>query len=91
MSEIDYLAETEDEFYGDFSGWEITDEELDALLIRARKDSDVLLRRLVKHTQYLRFLMPQLLDLAEKKEPENICVNLARRALRTIEKINQES
>lgn len=84
MGDIDYSVESEDEFYEDFSGWEITDEELEELLIHARRTSDIKLRRLVKQAQYFRWLMPKLLELAESNADENNITKLARAALRTV-------
>lgn len=82
MSEVDYSIESEDEFFEDFGGWEITDADLEEMLAEARKERDMRLRRLIKHVQYLRFLMPRLLELAEKTDNENTFVVLTRAALR---------
>jgi hypothetical protein len=55
MEEIDYSIETEEEFYEDFSGRNLSDQELNEVLIKARKDSDTKLRIIVKELQYARF------------------------------------
>lgn len=86
MSDPDYLTESDDEFFEDFSGWEITDKDLDEILVEARKSNDIRLRRLVKHVQYLRFLMPKLVELAEKTDDTNTFVVLSQAALKS--KIN---
>jgi len=83
MSTIDFSVESEDEIYEDLSGWELTDKDLEEMLIRSRQTMDVPLRRLVKQAQYLRWLMPKLLELAEQSGQENTFIDLARGALRT--------
>jgi hypothetical protein len=90
MTGKDVLFESEDEFFEDFSGWKITDTDLEELLIRARKTSDVRLRRLVKQTQYLRWLMPQLLEIAEQDCRDNNIVKLARAAITTVGTTDRE-
>jgi len=89
MSDLDYLAESDEEFFEDFSGWEVTDKDLDEILIEARKSNDIRLRRLIKHVQYLRFLMPKLLELAEKTDDTNTFVVLSKAALKSTIKDRQ--
>ena len=74
--------ETLEEFFEDFSGWEITDEELEGMLNDARADSDIRLRRLIKQHQYFRFLIPHLIEIAEWVEGDNQFVELAKSAVR---------
>lgn len=85
-SEIDHRVETEDEFFVDFSGWELTDDELEEILVRSRQTQDNQLRRLVKQAQYFRWLLPKLLELAERSGEKNQLIELARAALRTTTK-----
>lgn len=74
------------EFYEDFSGWEITNEDLEEMLIDARRENNIRLRRFVKHTQYLRFLIPKLLELVEETNVENPIVAFSRAAVRNKKK-----
>ncbi len=62
MAEIDYSIETEEEFYEDFSGKNLSDEELNKVLIKARKTSDAELRIIVKELQYTRFLLKNVIE-----------------------------
>ena len=71
MKEIDYSIESEDEFYEDFSGYHISDKDLEEILILARKNSDVKLRRSIKELQYLRFLMKHLVELIPDENEKN--------------------
>ncbi len=71
MEEIDYSIESEDEFYEDFSGYHISDKDIEEILILARKNSDIKLRRSIKELQYLRFLMKHLAELIPDENEEN--------------------
>ncbi len=82
----DYAVESEDEFFEDFSGWEITDNELTELLILARKNGDVQLRRLVKQNQYFRWLLNNFVEFSDPSENTIKLIELARSALKTTEK-----
>src|SRR5687767_5740382 len=81
--------ESEEEFYEDFSGWEITEKELNEILADARKSGDVRIRRLVKQVKYLKFLMPRLIELAEHTDRENTFVALSKAALKLADKDKQ--
>ena len=48
MEEIDCLIESDEEFYENFSGRNLSDLELEEVLIKARKNSDAELRIIVK-------------------------------------------
>ncbi|NJM52740.1 MAG: hypothetical protein HC846_04690 [Blastocatellia bacterium] len=61
MEEADYTVESEDEFYEDF-GANLSDNELNQILIRARETSDTELRIVVKEVQYARFLMKHIVE-----------------------------
>jgi len=67
MEEIDYSIESEDEFYEDF-GTTLSDEELNQILIKARKNSDAELRVTVKELQYARFLMRHIIELIDDSD-----------------------
>lgn len=86
MSDEDYSVESEDEFLEDFSGWEITDEELAEILIRARKSGDSQLRRLVKQNQYFRWLLRNFVEFSERSGDTIKLIDLTRLALKTTEK-----
>ena len=64
--------ETFEEFFEDFSGWEITDEELEEMLTESPANSDIRLRRLIKQHQNFRFLIPNLIEIAERVEKEAV-------------------
>jgi hypothetical protein len=68
MEEIDYSIETEEEFYEDFSGRALSDNELGEVLIKARKNSDAELRIIVKELQYARFLLRHIIEFVETDE-----------------------
>jgi|KBSMisStandDraft_5_1062788.scaffolds.fasta_scaffold1086587_2 hypothetical protein len=89
MNKVDYSLESEDEFYEDFSGWTLTDRDLNEILARARAAGDVPLRRLVKQAQYFRFLLPKLLEVVEGHVDENPIIELARAAVRSLNKDKQ--
>lgn len=55
MNEMDHSVESEDEFFEDFSGSKLTDEEVQNLIVEARQNSDIKLRRLAKQVQFWRF------------------------------------
>ena len=84
MSNQGHSSESEDEFFEDFSGWRITDDDLENMLITARMNGDVRLRRLVKQNQYLRFLLDKILEAVDRNEDlqKNQLVDLARTALK---------
>ena len=82
MNDRDFSVESEDEFFEDFSGWEITDEQLSELLVHARRNDDLMLRRLVKQNQYYRSLLNILIDLSDQGGDESRIIELARFALR---------
>lgn len=60
MQEINYSIELEEEFYEDFSGKNLSDKELNNILIKARKNSDAEFRIIVKELQYARFLLTHI-------------------------------
>lgn len=70
-----------DEFYEDFSGWKITDQELDDELEKVRKNEDVKARRIIKQNQYFRSLLRNIVELSDKDEDIGYLLDLARRAL----------
>ncbi len=82
MNGLNQFSESDEEFFEDFSGWEITDTDLEEILAEARTARDIRLRRLVKHVQYLRFLMPKLVELAEQTDDTDTFVVLTKAALR---------
>jgi len=86
MNKVNYSVESEAEFYEDFSGWTLTDDDLNEILTRARAAGDVPLRRLVKQAQYFRFLLPKLLEVVEGHVDENPIIDLARSAVQSMNK-----
>ncbi|MGI8544346.1 MAG: hypothetical protein ACR2MD_12855 [Aridibacter sp.] len=68
MEEKDYSIESEEEFYEDFSGNSLSDEELNEVLIKARKNSDAELRIIVKELQYARFLITHIIKFIEDSD-----------------------
>ena len=83
MSGDEHSIESEDEFFEDFSGWQITGDDLERMLIDARTNGDVQLRRLVKQNQYFRFLLLKIIEAADRNEDmqKHQMVDLARKAL----------
>lgn len=81
MGDLDHLSESEDEFLEDFSGWEISDKELEEILLNTRAENDIRLRRLVKHIQYLRFLNAEMVERAEQAGATNTFVSLSKAAI----------
>lgn len=79
MEESDYSVESE-EFYEDFSGYHISDQDLEEIPFFAGKTSDIRLRRSIKELQYVRFLMKHLVELIKDENDNNILSiqNLAR-------------
>lgn len=69
--EADYSIETEEEFYEDFSGRNLSDEELNNVLIRARENSDAELRIIVKELQYARFLLKHIIEFVDDSNENN--------------------
>ena len=69
-----------DEFYEDFGTPPLSASELDTILERARLASDSQLRQLVKEVQLQRWLLPRLLERAERvsNESEDQLLKLAR-------------
>ena len=57
---------TFEEFCEDFGAPPLSNDELDALMERARSTLDLQLRQLVKETQFHRWLLPRLLERAEQ-------------------------
>lgn len=82
MIEPDFSKESEDEFYEDFSGWQITDEELDEMLRHARSTSDVKLRRIVKQNLYFRWLLRNIVELSDTNGDIRNVLELVNAALR---------
>jgi len=74
MEEIDYSIESEEEFYEDFSGRTLSDNELGEVLIKARKSSDAELRIIVKELQYARFLLRHITEFVETDESEFLTI-----------------
>jgi hypothetical protein len=83
MSSVDHSTMSDDEFFEDFSGCNITDDELEEILARARQTSNIELRQLVKHTQYLRWLVRRLLKIAAPEDSEHTVIKLAQAEVRT--------
>lgn len=65
MEDTDYSAETDEEFYEDFSGRNLSDKELNEVLIKARKNNDSELRIIVKELQYARFILKHVVEFVE--------------------------
>ena len=91
MEEIDYSIETEEEFYEDFSGNHLTDEELNDVLIKARKNSDPELRVIVKELQYARFLLRHIIEFADDRSAFLNVQNLAENYVKVLEKTNNKN
>jgi hypothetical protein len=85
MIDGDYNTESEEEFFENFSGWELTNEDLEEVLLSARKDGDLRLRRLVKQSQYFEFLLRKLIYFTDNNDHDGRAnmLDLARVALRT--------
>jgi hypothetical protein len=71
MEEIDYSVETEEEFYEDFGGRNLSDKELNEVLIKARKSDDSELRIIVKELQYTRFLLKNIVEFIVDSNEDN--------------------
>jgi hypothetical protein len=71
MEEINYSIETEEEFYEDFGRNYLSDEELNNVLIKARKNSDAELRFIVKELQYTRFLLKNIIEFVVDPNENN--------------------
>lgn len=71
---------SDDKFYEDFSGWSISDDDLERRLEVARKTSDVELRRIVKQNLYFRFLFRNLLALHDQGDDISGIIERMRRA-----------
>jgi hypothetical protein len=82
MTVTRHIEESEDEFFEDFSGWEITNQQLAELLVEARTHGDVRLRRVVKQNQYFRWILEHLVSRSEQGEDVNWIVELASEALK---------
>ena len=76
------LKEADEEFYEDFSGWEITDDELEDTLARARPTGDVRLRRIVKQNQYFRWLLRTIIEQSDESNDIATILDMSRRALK---------
>ncbi len=72
MEETDYSIESEEEFYEDFSGKNLSDEELNEILIKARKSSDAELRIIVKELQYARFLLKNIIEFVNDTDESDL-------------------
>lgn len=72
--EIDYSVETEEEFLEDFGEAGLSDKELDNVLLKARKNSDVKLRRIVKELQYARYLLKYVIEFVEEDKSEFLTI-----------------
>jgi hypothetical protein len=74
MEEADYSIETEEEFLEDFGSNNLSDEELNDILIKARKNSDAELRIIVKELQYARYLLAHIIEFVEEDKSEFLTV-----------------
>jgi hypothetical protein len=74
MEEKDYSIETEEEFFEDFSGRTLSDNELGEVLIKARKNSDAELRIIVKELQYARYLLKNIIEFVEEDKSEFLTI-----------------
>ena len=74
MKEIDYSVETEEEFLEDFGKVGLSDNELENVLIKARKNSDSELRMIVKELQYARYLLKHMIEFVEEDESEFLTI-----------------
>ncbi len=72
MEETDYSIESEEEFYEDFSNNNLSDEELNEVLIKARKNSDAELRIIVKELQHARFLIKHIIEFVDDSDESDI-------------------
>lgn len=70
MEEKDYSIETDEEFYEDFSGRNLSDEKLNEVLIKAGKNSDAELRIIIKELLYARFLLKHIVEFVEDERSE---------------------
>ena len=77
------VAESEEEFFEDFSGYEITDDDLDEVLIEARRNGDVRLRRAMKELQFFRFLFRNLNEQSENGQDISAFIEMGKRALKS--------
>lgn len=93
MEEIDYSVETEEEFYEDFSGRNLSDKELNEVLIKARKSDDSELQIIVKELQYKRFLLKNIVEfIVDSNEGNNLLTiqKLVRNYVNATAKTNKE-
>jgi hypothetical protein len=83
IEETDYSNESEEEFLEDFET-NLADEDLNEILIKARKNSDAELRVIVKELQYVRFLMKHLVNFIEGNNENSALTELAKNYVKTI-------
>jgi hypothetical protein len=74
MEEIDYSIETEEEFLEDFGAAGLSDKELNNVLIKARKNSNIELRLIVKELQYARYLLKHIIEFVEEDTSEFLTI-----------------
>ena len=74
MEETNYSVETQEEFLEDFGAAGLSDKELNDVLIKARKNSDVELRLIVKELQYARFLLKHIPEFVEEDTSEFLTI-----------------
>ena len=74
MEETNYSVETQEEFLEDFGAAGLSDKELNDVLIKARKNSDVELRLIVKELQYARFLLKHIIEFVEEETSEFLTI-----------------
>jgi hypothetical protein len=74
MEEIDYSIETEEKFFEDFGANGLSGKELNDVLIKARKNSNVELRLIVKELQYARYLLKHIIEFIEEDTSEFLTI-----------------
>ena len=74
MEDIDHSVETEEEFLEDFGGVGLSDNELNNVLIKARQNSDIELRLIVKELQYARYLLKHIIEFVEEDTSEFLTI-----------------
>ena len=74
MEDINYSVEIQDEFLEDFGIVGLSDNELHNVLIKARQNSDVELRLIVKELQYARYLLKHIIEFVEEDTSEFLTI-----------------
>lgn len=92
MEEIDYSVETDEEFFEDFGGRNLSDDELNEVLIKARRNSDAELRIIIKELQYTRFLLRHIIEFVIPDESEFLNIHkLVKSYVNATEKANSKN